>query len=74
MIGGWNGQNRSNSVERFDPREGKNCVPLKAMKESRFWAAAVEHKRLIYVAGGSNEEDYLVKLDAVEMFAFFRFI
>ena len=55
MIGGKNvdGQNALNSMERFDPREGNKCVPMKAMKESRLWAAATVHKGLIYVTGGN---------------------
>ena len=71
MIGGFDGKNNLNSVERFDPREGNNCVPMKAMKESRWWAAAAEHKGMIYVTGGWKWNDYL---ETVEMFAFFRFI
>ena len=72
MIGGFDGKNYLNSVERLDPREGNKCVPIKAaMKERRYGALAAEHKGMIYVAGGWKWNDYF---ETVEMFAFFRFI
>ena len=68
MIGGINdGGNYLNSMERFDPREGNRCVPMKAMKESRDGAAASEHKGLIYATGGLNTNG---GSDTVEMFVF----
>ena len=67
LIGGYDGEDSLNSVERFDPRDANKCVQMKAMKESRLGAAAAEYKGLIYMTGGIGSND-------VEMFAFFRFI
>ena len=69
MIGGSDGIDCLNSMERFDPREGNKCVPMNAMKESRYGAAAAEHKGRIYVTGGFNGKSS----DSVEMFALFIF-
>ena len=71
VIGGSDGINDLNSVERFDLREGNKCVPMKVMNKSRWWTAASEYKGRIYVTGGWNGNG---DLDTVEMFAFFRFI
>ena len=69
VIGGYDGKNALNSVERFDPREGINCTQVKSMKLERHFAAAAEHKGLIYVTGGRNGDH---EIDAVEMFGFFN--
>lgn len=70
MIGGYDYRGDLNSMERFDPREGNNCVQMKEMKESRSWAASAGHKGLIYVTGGMHGNNCL---DTVEMFAIFVF-
>lgn len=66
VFGGYDScSNRSNIVERFDPRFGKfkRLPPLNA---NRSGAAAVVHNERIYVAGGRNGSKYL---SSVEMFA-----
>ena len=61
------------TVERFDPREGNKCVQVKEMKESRCYAAAAEHKGMIYVTGGYNGKNVLDTKLEVEMFANYNF-
>ena len=68
--GGVDDENYLKTIERFDPRENYKCIQIKAMKEKRSYAAAVEHKGFIFVAGGWNGD---TGLDSVEMQFFLTF-
>ena len=65
-IGGRDGDQYLNTVERFDPRVG-TWEHIAPMSNPKFAAGAAVLDGKIYVSGGSNGSDYL---NTVEMFVF----